>query len=52
MVHYTCSDYVLAPTVFYRWLKVVFENGAAGFQRQPDSSRQRDCSGVSRSAAS
>jgi len=27
-----CDEYSLQPTVFYRWLKQFFENGAAAFQ--------------------
>jgi transposase-like protein len=37
-----CVEYQIHPTVFYRWLKVFFENGAAAFQRQPDAARQRE----------
>lgn len=37
-----CEEFQIHPTVFYRWLKVFFENGAAAFQRQPDSGRQRE----------
>lgn len=29
-----CDEYQLQPTVFYRWQKEFFENGAAAFQRQ------------------
>ena len=29
-----CDTYNLQPTVFYRWQKQFFENGAAAFQRQ------------------
>ena len=32
-----CDQYGLHPTVFHRWLKEFFENGATAFQRQPDS---------------
>jgi transposase-like protein len=28
-----CDEYHLQPTVFYRWQKEFFENGAAAFQR-------------------
>ena len=33
-----CEEHGLQPTVFYRWQKEFFENGAAAFQskRQPD----------------
>src|SRR3972149_1201199 len=37
-----CEEFQIHPTVFYRWLKVFFENRAAAFQRQPDSGRQRE----------
>jgi transposase len=29
-----CEEYGLNPTVFYRWQKVLFENGAAAFEQQ------------------
>ena len=29
-----CEELGLQPTVFYRWQKELFENGAAGFQSQ------------------
>ena len=29
-----CDKYNLQPTVFYRWQKQFFENGAVAFQRQ------------------
>lgn len=28
-----CDEYHLQPTVFYRWLKEFFENGAAAFEK-------------------
>jgi len=28
-----CDEYSLQPTVFYRWQKEFFENGAAAFER-------------------
>lgn len=31
-----CDEYGLHPTVFYRWHKMFFENGAAAFERQQD----------------
>jgi transposase-like protein len=37
-----CEGFQLRPTVFYRWLKEFFENGAAAFQRQTDSIHERD----------
>lgn len=32
-----CDQYDLHPTVFHRWLKEFFENGAAAFHKQRDS---------------
>ena len=34
-----CDEYNLQPTVFYRWQKEFFENGAAAFKK--DNSRQK-----------
>lgn len=34
-----CDEYQLQPTVFYRWQKEFFENGAAAFEK--DNSRQQ-----------
>ena len=34
-----CDEYRLQPTVFYRWQREFFENGAAAFKK--DSSRQK-----------
>ncbi len=31
-----CEAYNLQPTVFYRWQKAFFENGAQAFQRDGD----------------
>ena len=36
-----CDEAGLQPTVFYRWLKEFFDNGAAAFERQPDPRRAR-----------
>jgi transposase len=35
-----CEEQGLQPTVFYRWQKEFFENGAAAFQMKARSSRQ------------
>jgi transposase-like protein len=35
-----CDEYQLNPTVFYRWQKDFFENGAATFEKS-DARRQR-----------
>lgn len=32
-----CDEYGLHPTMFYRWQKVFFENGALAFQSQQTS---------------
>ena len=37
-----CEELQLQPTVFYHWLKQFFENGAAAFQRQRDTSSKRE----------
>ena len=31
-----CEKYGLAPTQFYQWQKMFFENGAAAFERKSD----------------
>ena len=35
-----CDDLGIAPTLFYRWQKELFENGAAAFQSQGRPHRQ------------
>jgi transposase-like protein len=35
-----CDEYNLQPTVFYRWQREFFENGAAAFEK--DNSRQKN----------
>jgi transposase len=37
-----CEKLGLQPTVFYRWLKEFFENGAAAFQHPSDPESKRD----------
>ena len=37
-----CQELKLQPTVFYRWLKEFFENGAAAFQKQSDGESKQD----------
>jgi len=32
-----CDEHGLNPTVFYRWQKAFFENGAAAFERRGDA---------------
>ena len=36
-----CDRHGLNPTVFYRWQKEFFENGAAAFERRSDAPRRR-----------
>ena len=36
-----CDKYKLQPTVFYRWQKQFFENGATAFQRQSKRNNNR-----------
>ncbi len=35
-----CEEHGLHPTVFYRWLKQLFENGAAAFGPAPRADKQ------------
>jgi transposase len=37
-----CNELHLQPTVFYRWLKEFFENGATAFRHASDSESKRD----------
>jgi transposase-like protein len=37
-----CQELKLQPTVFYRWLKEFFENGAAAFRKESDQERKMD----------
>ncbi len=37
-----CEELSLKPTVFYRWQKEFFENGAAAFQAQERPHRQAE----------
>jgi transposase len=39
-----CDEYGIHPTVFYRWQKIFFENGAAAFERS-NNSRNRNLEG-------
>ena len=36
-----CDEHGLNPTVFYRWQKEFFENGAAAFERRSDGREKR-----------
>ena len=37
-----CDELGLAPTVFYRWQKEFFENGAAAFEKNPKGKRKQE----------
>jgi transposase len=37
-----CDELGLQPTVFYRWQKEFFENGAAAFQQKKPSNRSEE----------
>jgi transposase-like protein len=36
-----CERHGLNPTVFYRWQKTFFENGAAAFERRSDAGERK-----------
>ena len=36
-----CDEHGLHPTVFHRWLKEFFENGAMAFQKRSDSQTRK-----------
>lgn len=36
-----CDKYELQPTVFYRWQKEFFENGAAAFEKERKNAKDR-----------
>jgi transposase-like protein len=36
-----CEEHGLNPTVFYRWQKSFFENGAAAFERRGDGRERK-----------
>jgi transposase-like protein len=36
-----CEKHGLNPTVFYRWQKEFFENGAAAFERRPEGRERK-----------
>ena len=36
-----CDEVGLQPTLFYRWLKEFFDNGAAAFETKPDKRQAR-----------
>jgi len=37
-----CDRLNLQPTVFYRWLKEFFDNGAAAFEHAPNGSKKHE----------
>jgi transposase len=37
-----CDEYNLQPTVFYRWQKEFFENGAAAFEKDNASQKKAE----------
>jgi transposase len=45
-----CEEFGVHPTVFYRWLKEFFENGAAAFERK-DRPNRREAAQQDRIAA-
>ena len=36
-----CDDYGIQPTVFYRWQKELFENGASAFEKRGTKQEQK-----------
>lgn len=36
-----CEEHGLNPTVFYRWQKEFFENGAVAFERRPEGRERK-----------
>ena len=37
-----CEKHRLAPSIFYRWQKQFFENGAVAFERRSDKRQRRE----------
>ena len=37
-----CDRLDLQPTVFYRWLKEFFDNGAAAFEHEPNGAKKHE----------
>ena len=48
LVSKLCDELALQPTVFYRWQKEFFENGAAAFQTNNRSRRQPEQERIAR----
>ena len=42
-----CEKYRLAPTVFYRWQKQLFENGSGAFERGSEKRSAREAERIS-----
>jgi transposase len=38
-----CDQYGIQPTQFYQWQKILFEKGAAAFEKGRDKLRDRRC---------
>jgi transposase-like protein len=36
-----CEEYDLHPTIFYRWQKAFFENGAAAFEKRESANNKK-----------
>ena len=43
-----CERHGLNPTVFYRWQKEFFENGAAAFERRSDAAQRKQAARIER----
>ena len=39
-----CAEFQLQPKIFYRWLKQLFDNGAAALKRRPTIGKRPDAS--------
>jgi len=43
-----CERHGLNPTMFYRWQKAFFENGAAAFERRSEASDRKQAAKIAR----
>jgi transposase len=41
-----CERHGLNPTVFYRWQKMFFENGAVAFERRSDTAERKQAAKI------
>jgi transposase-like protein len=41
-----CERHGLNPTVFYRWQKIFFENGAIAFERRSDAAERKQAAKI------